>query len=218
MPPGGYFGLRQKCSPSEPTGSRSIYSNHQLRSLKCSHDKKFGGVISKLKKSYKSCAKKSCIPVTQPPQIPHLHYVVIPIMTFKQKVSLLQSGAALEFFLDFVPLTQSTGQLFYSVFLHLRLSGCLVIRFGLCICGRDSVDVKLGSCHRVPSSGTVSMCPRTGDVYFDHLIIKVELPRFLHCQVTLFLFVFNKGLPGAVASALIRNPLNPGNHSPILHL
>lgn len=124
------------------------------------------------------------------------------MMTFKQqKVRLLQSGAALAFFLDFVPLTQ-------SVFLHLHLSGCLVIRFGLSICGRDSVDVKFGSCHRVPSSGTVSMCPSTGDVYFDHLIIQVELPRFLHCQVTLFLFVFNKGLPGALASVSSVTPLN----------
>lgn len=109
------------------------------------------------------------------------------MMTFKQqKVSLLQSGAALEFFLDFVPLTQ-------SVFLHLHLSGCLVIRFGLCICSRDSVDVKLGSCYRVPSSGTVPMCPSTGDVYFDHLIIKVELPRFLHCQVLFFSLYLIKG-------------------------
>lgn len=98
------------------------------------------------------------------------------------------------------------------------MSGCLMIKFGLCIYGRNSVTVKLGSHHRVPSSGTVSICPSAGDVYFDLLIIKMESPRFLHCQVTVFLFVFYKGLPGAAASALVRNPLNPGNHLPIFHL
>lgn len=54
-------------------------------------------------------------------------------------------------------------------------------------------EAKLG-CHGIPSGGTLSMCPSAGDV-FDQLI-KLELLRLLHGEVTLHLFVLSQHFKG----------------------
>lgn len=206
MPSGGYFWLRQKCAPSGPTcvsrGLMSrpviwlhqgcVYSNQQLGSLKYAHgelkDPKCLEVISKLKvqELYKE-PPYSLDPETSNSQ-------VTPVMTFVSPfVSRWEQL--------FMPLTQTTGQLLWSTFLDLYLSGWLLIRFRLYISGRNALEEILGSFHPVQSGGTTSVCLSAGEAYFDYLIM-MEWPKLLPCQVTLFLLVFNKYFMGGYFEAM----------------
>ena len=48
----------------------------------------------------------------------------------------------------------------------------------------------------------MSVCLSAREAYFDNLI-KVEWPKLLPCQVTLFLFVFNKYFMGGYFEAML---------------
>ena len=96
-----------------------------------------------------------------------------------------------------MPLTQTPSQLLCSTFLNLHVSGCLLTRLRLYLSGRSVLEEMLGSF--LPN--WVAWLWSVGEAYLDHLI-KVEWPKLLPFQVTLFLLVFNKYFMGVYFEAV----------------
>ena len=87
--------------------------------------------------------------------------------------SLIHSGIVPQFFFVFIILTlwKIIGELFFRMFLNLVVQH-LMIRFRLCIFGRNSIEAMIPFSHCILSGGArfQTFPPSTDNVHFRHLI------------------------------------------------
>ena len=105
----------------------------------------------------------------------------------------LESGIGPQFFLDFQDLDTSCrlqDSYFGSVWCF------LMIKFSLCVVGKNSTEVTLQPSTCILSGWhVISICPISGGDHFDDLIKLVSV-GLLHYKAILFLFVISKCFAG----------------------
>ena len=91
-----------------------------------------------------------------------------------------------------------------------------MIKFSLCVVGKNSTEVTLQSSTCILSGWhVISICPISGGDHFDDLIKMVSV-GLLHYKVTLFLFVISKCFAGWYFESL--SLLYSSSHFQCIHL